>query len=188
MAAFVSKKYSYSTGYNSKVKAQEVGKVLESIEESGNAVTAQSFLDASRDEDSPTHEMFEWNDSIAAEKFRLTQASNIICHLEVTEEYYESVPTEIELIEQTIEPNDSRFFKSAYVNTAKRSSVATKANYVPTSVALSDEQLRIQVIDNALMSLHAFEKSYSFLEEMVLVIDAIHKTEEQINKKRKKGK
>lgn len=181
MAAFVSKKYSYATGYNSKVSAQTVGESLEKITRSGGSVTAQSFLDFSRDENSPTHEMFEWDDSIAAEKYRLQQASNIICHLECTEEVYESEPIEIELEEGTAEPVDSMHFRSAYVNVAKRSAVGRKAEYVPIAVAMSKEDMRNQVLENALISLKAFERSYSYLQEMSLVIDAIHKTEEKIH-------
>lgn len=183
MAAFISKRYSYSTGYNSKVSAQTVGEVLEEIVNSGEAVSSQSFLDASRDEDSPTHGMFEWDDSVAAEKFRLTQASNIICHLECTEEVYESEPTEVELEEKTVEPTESTYFKSAYVNVAKRSCTFQKAEYVPVAVAMSNEDTRRQVLENALVSLKAFERSYSYLNEMSLVIDAIHKTEEMIHGK-----
>ena len=184
MAAFVSKRYSYSVGYHSKVKAQTVGKALEEIEKSGTEVTAQSFLDYSRDEASETHDMFEWDDSVAAEKYRLSQATNIICHLEVTEEWYENEPTEVELEERSVEPSQSTYFKSAYVNVAQRSSVSQKANYVPLKKALNDDEMRMRVLDNALMSLHAFERSYAFLEEMALVIDAIHKTDDAVNKTR----
>lgn len=184
MAVFVSKKYSYATGYGSKVSAQTVGESLERISESGEKVTAQSFLDFSRDVDSPTHGMFEWDDSIAAERYRLHQASTIICHLECTEEVYESEPTQIELEEKTVEPIDSTYYRSAYVNVAKRSVVGRKAEYVPITIAMREEDTRSQVLENAFISLRAFERSYSYLQEMALVIDAIHETDEMVHGKK----
>lgn len=68
------KKYSWrSTGFN--VNAQKVGKELESIGE----VTNKNVLEYARfNEQSELHKCFEWDDTIASEKYRLTQASHII--------------------------------------------------------------------------------------------------------------
>ena len=52
-------------------------KVFEELSESVG-LTPESLLDASRDEDAPLHKEFEWDDSVAAEKYRVTQAGHLI--------------------------------------------------------------------------------------------------------------
>ena len=44
-------------------------------------VTPQEVLEKARDENSELHKCFEWDDSIAAEKYRLQQARQIIINL-----------------------------------------------------------------------------------------------------------
>ena len=57
-------KYAWG-GIKYSVSADTVGAVLEDIEQQNGTVSKELFLDASRSEDSPTHGMFEWDDSIA---------------------------------------------------------------------------------------------------------------------------
>lgn len=44
----------------------------------------EDVVDAARDPDNPLHSKFEWDDGIAAEKFRLNQARTLIVHFRVT--------------------------------------------------------------------------------------------------------
>ena len=55
-----------------KADAQKVG------EEIGESPTPESVLEKARDENTELHKCFEWDDSVAAEKYRLNQARNII--------------------------------------------------------------------------------------------------------------
>lgn len=48
-------------------------------------VTPESVLEKARDESTELHKCFEWDDGIAAEKFRLSQARQIIQMIVVTE-------------------------------------------------------------------------------------------------------
>ena len=75
-------KYSYRNGFNFKVSAQVVGDTLEEIAKTGE-ITSAKFLDVSRPEDAPTHNLFEWDDSTAAERYRLQQATIAINSIEV---------------------------------------------------------------------------------------------------------
>ena len=75
--------YEYREGWHPSVDANTVGGVMEEIESKNGAVTSELFLEASRAEDSPTHAVFEWNDGIAAEKYRLHQAARTICAIRV---------------------------------------------------------------------------------------------------------
>ena len=64
--------------------AQDVGSVWEQLYDSGKR-TAKDLLEAAKDPSSPAHKHFEWNDSVAAEKFRLSQAKKYIRSFEVVD-------------------------------------------------------------------------------------------------------
>lgn len=83
---FKPKGYQWRNGYSYAVEAKVVGKVVEKIEKRDGLVTREAFLDASRDEKSPTHSMFEWDDTIAAEKWRLDESRKIITALQIVYE------------------------------------------------------------------------------------------------------
>lgn len=175
MSAYYSKKYSWRSGYSYSTSAETVGKVLESIEEKNGEVTAVSFLEASRPEDSPTHQMFEWDDREAAEKYRLTQSRSIILQLEVTVSVSESPVVEVELEEAStvIHP------RSAYVNIAPKGRVNNVARFVNICDALENEIMREQLLKNALSELRMFKKKYNDISELIPVFDAIRKLEEE---------
>lgn len=58
----------------SREKAQLIGERLASM----GSVTPSSVVEDARDPKSPLHECFDWDDGIAAEKWRLAQARNVI--------------------------------------------------------------------------------------------------------------
>lgn len=58
--------------------AEKVGRLCESL---GVEMTPRDVLDAARPEESPIHHLFEWDDTEAAEKYRLAQARNIVNHI-----------------------------------------------------------------------------------------------------------
>lgn len=185
MSAFTSKKYSYREGFSYKTPAQTVGGVLESIEASGQKITSESFLDASRPEESPTHEMFEWDDSIAAEKYRLQQSHRIINQIEVTITATERVVSEIKIIqnddsESKETPTVSTYYRTAFPNVLPKRTAET-AHFVPIETVLKNDDMRRQVLLNALGELKAFEKKYASFAEMFGVFDAIHKFAEEID-------
>lgn len=170
MAAFESKKYSYRSGYSYKVPAQIVGKVLESIEEKEGKVTSASFLEYSRPETADTHSMFEWDDSIAAEKYRLRQSAAIIGQIEVEIRYIDT-PQEASEIQITPVP--------AFVNVAGKSTRAS-ATFVNVITAHEDSALWKQVMQNALGELNTFKRKYARYKEFAKVISAIEELERSV--------
>ena len=170
MAAFESKKYSYRSGYSYKVPAHVVGKALESIEEKEGKVTTASFLEYSRPETADTHSMFEWNDKIAGEKYRLRQAASIIGQLEVQIQYIDT-PHETAEIQITPVP--------AFVNVAGKSTKAS-AIFVNVVTAHEDSTLWKQVMQNALGELNTFKRKYARYKEFAKVISAIEELERSV--------
>ena len=151
------RKYSWRVSHG--VSADVAGKVMEEIEARDGEVTKEAFLEASRPEDSPTHGCFEWDDSQAAELYRLNQAYHVILDLEVT-------VTEAE--------SGSR--SSAFVNVIKKTS-SESAKYKSLDVAMADEELRMNVIRNALAEFKAIEKKYNHLVELSSIFTAIDSAE-----------
>lgn len=166
-------KYSWRPGYNYKVAADVVGSVLEKIEERDGEVTSLAFLEYSRPEESETHSMFEWNDGIAAEKWRMFQSGRIINQLDVemviVEAEHETAELEIE------EPAESRTHSvSAYMNVVPKGP-GTPGTYRNAYSAMEDEQLRRQVLLNANNELQAFARKYQQYQEFAGVIAEIRK-------------
>lgn len=60
-----------------KQDANIVGNELKVLADN-NDLSPESVLETARDKDSPLHDLFEWDDRIAAEKYRLSQARRII--------------------------------------------------------------------------------------------------------------
>ena len=174
MSAYVSK-YSWRSGYNYKVSAETVGGVLKEIEESEGEVTSKSFLEYSRPEDSVTHSMFEWDDTVAAEKFRLYQSGRIINQLAIEIVYEgDSDPKNVEV---KLESEPRRQIVSAYVNVLPKSAKAS-ASFINTASALEDSRYRRQVLANAMSELKAFRGKYGTLKELSAVIHEIDKLDE----------
>ena len=180
MSAYVSK-YSWKSGYNYKVSAETVGGVLKEIEESEGEVTSRSFLEFSRPEDSVTHSMFEWDDTVAAEKFRLYQSGRIINQLAIEIVYTEdTTPQEVSINvvddKPETEAQEPAVVKtqivSAYVN-VKQKAVAKPASFIHTIDAMRNKEQRAQVLANARGELTSFKRKYSVYRELAAVIREI---------------
>lgn len=173
MAAFESKKYSWKDGYSFKVSAEIVGNALEEIQKEKGHATSVDFLEYSRDEESETHDMFEWDDTVAAEKYRLHQSGVIINQLQV-----EIVYTEVETDDTpiAIEDAEPRTIKAnAWVNVGKRwtQDKTEKATYIDVVSAMNDVDNRKQVLFNASRELSVFKRKYQLFKELAKVVAEI---------------
>lgn len=185
MSAFTSKKYSWRDGWNPSVSAEIVGGVLSEIEERDGEVTSKAFLDASRDEESPTHSLFEWDDSIAAERWRMRQSQGIIGQLQievVIEEVEDSV-TDVELhVEEVPAENIRRV--PAYVNTNSYGRFGagknTTGSYVNLETAMSDEDKRKVVLENVLNELSVYQRKYFMYQELTEIFEAIDSAKKRL--------
>lgn len=142
----------WKPGYHSKgVSAQTAYDVINGLYEKGK-MEASDLVDASRPEDAPLHSLFEWNDSIAAEKYREDQARYIIRHVCVVQEDEENESAPVRAFFQI--DNES-------------------STYEPTLVIMNDEEKYERLLDIAKRELKAFENKYRQLEELRNVFDAI---------------
>lgn len=74
-----------------KTTVQLIQAELAKIKKKLGEVTNQHIVDAARDAKNPLHKFFEWNKDVAAEKYRLIQAGEIVRSIRV---FVERVPPE----------------------------------------------------------------------------------------------
>lgn len=145
--------YGWKSGYPTRgLDAQMVGEELEAIRERHGGITAEVVVDEARPEDAPLHPAFEWDDKVAAEEYRKEQARTLIRAVVIRRpEAEERAPVR------------------AFV-TVKEESGSTI--YTSTVAALSDPDLRAQVLRRALRELDSWRQRYHDLEEVAEVLHA----------------
>ncbi|MBQ3337601.1 MAG: hypothetical protein IJG80_09380 [Selenomonadaceae bacterium] len=150
--------FSWKAGTSFPVKAETAAKTIRDLQKTlgKDSVTAKELLDDSRDVNAPLHPCFEWNDSIAAEKYRLDQARRIIGSIEVR------------YIGDKTPPKPIRAFLCVTPSPTRQ-----QGEFVGIDVILSKENYRKQVLSNALIELRAFQRKYSTQEELLGVFKAI---------------
>lgn len=157
------RQYSWWDGYSRVVDANIVGGVVEQLEEKNGQVTKEDFLEVSRPDDSPTHALFEWDDSVAAERYRLDQSRTIINSLRIV--YVNKDKEEVKV--------------SAFVQTSPNGNSTVYENIHD---ALKDEGKREVVLNRIRGELNAFIIRNQNIEELADIL------EEASSKLRKRGK
>ena len=139
------------------VAAQEAGEFINGIIEQEGEATAKRVLDLSRDDEAVLHPCFEWRDNVAAEKYRVGQARELIG----------------DLVSVTVtSDNKPPVMTRAFVSVAPGNS---KARYKPVLMALRDDKEREIVLENAKREAAVFANKYRALDEFGAVIDEIEK-------------
>ncbi len=160
MAAFESK-YIWRKGFYCKTSADVVGGVLEEIIEKHGSVTSALFLEESRDPLSQTHDLFEWDDAVAGEMYRLAQSRRYINCIEINKSPHTDIP------------------QPAFLNVEIKA-FGNTASYVNTGVALTDEEYKRNVLRNALSELNSFRRKYERLEELSQIFSSIEELEKRM--------
>lgn len=145
--------YEWKTGFRINVKAEVAGKVFEELEQTERGLTASSLVDASREESAPLHKAFEWNDSIAGEKWREQQARVMIGHLVIRH-------TEAKNVEPV----------RAFVTISHESS-----EYENIETVLKDPVKSNSFFEMGMKMLNDFKRRYSDMEVFAGVISEIDK-------------
>lgn len=131
------------------VPAQTAGEELERIYQAHGAIDPAFVVDESRPESAPLHPCFEWDDHIAAEKYRQNQARMVIRSVVTVQETHSGQPVSV------------------------RAFVQTETEYKPISVAMSSEEQMEELLGTALQELSAFRRKYAVLSALMPVFSAI---------------
>jgi hypothetical protein len=147
--------YSWKPGSRCTVPAQEAGKELERISGEHNGVLKPAVIvQESRPEDATLHPCFEWDDPKAANLWREDQARSIVRSIRV-------IP------DDSPQPDEPLL---VYVHVATQDDGPC---YTTTARAMSDDELREQVIAQALAQLEGWRKRFEHLQELRDVFVAI---------------
>jgi len=85
-------------------------RVLAELEDADGTVTATRVVDAARDIDHPFHSRFEWDDTIASEKFRQQQARTLIRSIRYVTRTDHSVVRSVRYVRSPdAEPREQRY-------------------------------------------------------------------------------
>lgn len=125
-------------------------KVAEEIIAIGESATPAQILDKARDAATELHKCFEWDDTSAAEKYRLDQARQVVRHLVIRETVRENKPP-------------IRFFFKA----------DNGVGYQPTRSIAKNHDKYQSLLSSALRDLDALRVKYHSLTELDAVFDAI---------------
>lgn len=127
------------------------------IYEKYGVLDKKDIVDESRDESAALHLCFEWDDAVAAEKYRQEQASDMVQCL-VTVEKSDDVETPIVV--------------RAYVKTTEK--------YEPIKVAIQSDEKRAVLLQDALNDIRWFRNKHSHLVELSKVFDAMDAFEQEV--------
>ncbi len=144
--------YSYKL-YQYKVPAEVVGEEFEKIEKQYGKLTNELVLQSAESEDSPLHEIFEWDDAVAGHKWRLEQATKLIVNLTVE-----------------VESNNKPKAVRAYLNVSEDD---RRGTFINVNSAFNNPDTREIVLKRALNELEMFKKKYSELSELSMVFAQI---------------
>ena len=134
--------------------AQSAGEELERIERKHGRITPGNVLEESRPTGAVLHSLFEWNDSAAAEKFRLEQAREVIGNIAVVR-MIEGRPTEP---------------VRAFVNLVPAN---RERGYSSIVKVLSNREYAHQLLETALAEFQALRNKYAILVELAELFDVI---------------
>lgn len=150
--------YEWKTPYLYPVSAQVAGETIEALKTAlgKENIEPEDLLEASRADGTPLHTCFEWDDSKAAEKYRLEQATNMIRSVVV------------KIVVDGGEPVTTR----AFVNVSEK--LHAKGTFVSIQTALEQKDYRQNILRSALFELQTFQRKYSIYQELAGVFSAIH--------------
>lgn len=99
------------------IDADEVGELFEQIIEEKGELSSETVLDEARNEDSKIHRFFEWDDRIAGEQYRRSQALNMINNLTVIIKTKKETPVKAFVKIRTEDKNEYKHIKTVIENT-----------------------------------------------------------------------
>lgn len=134
------------------VPAEEVGAVVTALISERGVCSAPDLVDEARPESSPIHDLFEWDDPVAAELYRTQQARAVIRALRVVRDG---------------EPQDG----PSFVHVAIPDGEGVRNGYLGTDAALTE--YREQVLSDAVSAMRGLQKRYGWLSELEPVFDAL---------------
>lgn len=169
-----------------KLTQEKINEIL-NIEKS-KGLTAEALLESAKNKNSSLHDFFEWDDTLAGEKFRLCQARILINEVKVIieeKEYYAFENVQVSVVKSSGKSGSSN---SAELEDYDESENETLRVYKPVVEILSTEELRNQVIMASLRQLEYWNQQNSKYEEFSPIVKSFSKVKKTLDKKWQKKK
>lgn len=161
-------KQSGGGGHLSVRVAKIVGETLIQLGFERGVVQKEELLEVARPKSHPLHDEFEWDDSIAGERFRLQQAAFMIRSVRI-----------IPIVDG--KPGAPvRATTSVTVETKKGGGTEAVRGYMFLPAAMEQEDLADQVVANALRSLESWTRIYGQYERLKKAAKVVGKLIEEI--------
>jgi hypothetical protein len=164
--------YAWKKGFPwaSRADPQAVADRILELSSSGKHPNASDVLEDGRRIDAPHHNIFEWEDSIAAEQYRLGQAGHILRSIVIVQTDSTEAKKPIRAFVHVIPPEQK---DPAYVNIVD---------------AMKNDDMRRQVLEKAMGELEIWRETYENYLEFLPVINAIEEIRPKVRRGRPRAK
>lgn len=125
-------------------------KVYDELQELGENVRPASIVERAKDTESELHKCFEWDDSKAAEKYRIHQARVLVGSLVIVENEQKEEPQQVRVMYTT-----------------------KGGGYTPTKFIVQRKDDYEALLEKAMSELRAFKEKYSMLTELQEIFEKI---------------
>lgn len=147
--------YEWTRG-NTAVSAQVVGETIAGIAKESGRCTPKQLVDEATPDDSPLHPLFTWDDTEAAERWRVHQARNVINNITVR-----------------VEHNHKTVSAPAFVSVGRvASTVERGAGYRAIQDVSDDPGFRAEAMQSALSEINGIRRRYAAIKELAPIWDA----------------
>jgi len=134
-------------------KANDVGKYFETLHKEYGVISPEIIVEKARDKDNILHDYFEWDDTKAAQKYRLEQAKEIIRCLVIQNDGGEKIRA---VVSVSISYNEKR-------------------SYQPLKLVLNNDYSKTMLLEQARRDAQIFIAKYRTLTELSGVIFEMEK-------------
>jgi hypothetical protein len=135
------------------VNPQDAGEELECIRAEKGVLVADDVVERAKDEASPLHHAFEWDNEAAGHQHRLNQARRLITSIRVLNS-----------------PASKPIVAFVSVKTPDRG-----RSYMPTAETMSDDDLKHRVLNEIRESIESLERRYAHFQEIQLLLQNLKK-------------
>lgn len=145
-------------------KAQIYGEALEEISTKyGGTITPQEVVKEARNNKSPLHDYFEWDDKKAGKEYRIWQGRMLINSIEVTVTY-----------------NGTTKERKRYLNVRTEDDEEISRTYVVVENALTNKKMRKHILQNAISEASYWQKKYEEYSELSDIFKSINSTKKRL--------
>lgn len=154
------------------LKTEELKEALLDVAaRAGGSLFPEDVVRAARDPESPLHGFFEWDDSAAAEAWRIVQAQGLIRRVKVKVEQVRGAPVVVRAFVNVAREDAGEDMDGGVVVDGRRG--PAPGQYVPVADAMARVDWRDEMMARARRDMVAFKSKYAALGKVAKVIAAM---------------